>query len=171
MEIKRLIREIFLIITVSVVLGAALNFSLIRRFLAGEFSQGFIDRQEYVGIRFITVAEAEDLFARKIQTGEGAVFVDSRSRGDFSAGHIPGALNIPVAELKAQGNAASDGALSEMLSFPKDQVLVVYCEGGDCQTSTTLARLIHDRGFTDIRIISGGWAEWTATGLPEEGSL
>ncbi|MFZ2055169.1 MAG: rhodanese-like domain-containing protein [Candidatus Aminicenantales bacterium] len=170
MDARKTAGEILFIFVLSCLLGVAVNFSLLRRFLAGEFRQNFIDEKEYAGIRFITLAEAEDLFARKIQTGEGVVFIDSRSRGDFAAGHIPGALSVPVAELKGKGDAASDGALSAALSFPEDQVLVVYCEGGDCQTSINLARLIHERGFTDIRILSGGWEEWIAAGLPEEGS-
>ncbi len=167
---KRLIQGILFIVTLSVVLGAAVNFSLLRRFLAGEFRQSFIDERAYSGVRFITLAEAEDLFAQKIQTGEGAVFVDSRSRQDFAAAHIPGALSVPVAELKRSGKEASGEVLSEALAFPADQVLIVYCEGGDCQTSVTLAKLIHEKGFTDIRILSGGWEEWTAAGLPEEKS-
>lgn len=166
----RLIRGILVIIVLSIVLGAVVNFSLLRRFLAGEFRQSFIDEREYAGIRFITLAEAEDLFARKIQTGEGAVFIDSRSRQDFAAGHIPGALNLPVGELKNEKKTPSGGSLSTALSFPEDQVLVVYCEGGDCQTSVSLAKLVNERGFTDIRILSGGWGEWVAAGLPEEES-
>ncbi|HUU37842.1 MAG TPA: rhodanese-like domain-containing protein [Candidatus Desulfaltia sp.] len=170
MDARKTSREILLIIILSCLLGVAVNISLLRRFVAGEFRQSFVDEREYAGIRFISLAEAEDLFARKIQTGEGAVFIDSRSRQDFAAGHIPGALNVPVGELKNERKTPSGEALSAALSFPVDQVLVVYCEGGDCQTSVALATLIHERGFTDIRILSGGWEEWVAAGLPEEGS-
>lgn len=170
MDAKKLAREIFLIIIVSVGLGVAVNFSLLRRFLGGEFRQSFIDEREYVGIRFITLAEAEDLFARKMQAGEKIAFLDSRSREDFAAGHIPEARSVPAAELKGKDDRASGGELDEALSFLEDHILVVYCEGGDCQTSVTLARLIHDRGFADIRILSGGWEEWAAAGLPVEGS-
>ena len=169
LEIKRLIREILLIILVSAVLGAAVHFSLLCRFLDGEFRQGFLDEREYAGIRFITLVEAEDLFARSLQPQEGVVFLDSRSREDFEAGHIPGAFSVPVAELKDTGRSASGGSLSEQLAFPQSSILVVYCEGGDCQTSVTLAKAIHDMGFPDIRILSGGWEEWSAAGLPMEG--
>lgn len=153
----------------SAVLGAAVHFSLLRRFLAGEFRQSFIDERAYAGIRFITLAEAEDLFARSLQSQEGVVFLDSRSREDFETGHIPGALSVPLAELKDGGRPASGGSLSERLAIPQSIILVVYCEGGDCQTSVTLARAVHDMGFTDIRILSGGWEEWSLAGLPVEG--
>ncbi len=156
MNLKRLIVGAVLILLLSTVVGLAVNLSLVRRFVRGEFKQGFLARKEFPEIRFITLAEAEDLFAQR-----DAVFVDSRSRKEYAAGHIPGAVNIPLEENKTE---LPDGALP----YPPGQVLVVYCEGGDCQTSLALAKLIHDRGFLDIRIFAGGWTEWKAAGLPEE---
>jgi 3-mercaptopyruvate sulfurtransferase SseA len=47
-------------------------------------------------------------------------------------------------------------------------VIVVYCEGGDCQSSLALAKRLHDEGFKDIRVMTGGWAEWIKAGLPAE---
>jgi rhodanese-related sulfurtransferase len=157
---KSLLRGVLIIVILSVVLGAAVNFGLLRRFAAGEFREGFIDRREYAGIRFITLAETEDLFSQKMQGAKGLLFIDSRSRADFAAGHIPGALSVPLENVRR----------SATFAFPGAQTLVVYCEGGDCQTSISLARLIHDRGYKDVRIFSGGWAEWISGGLPEEKS-
>jgi rhodanese-related sulfurtransferase len=155
---KKLIREIIVLVALSSILGAAVHFSLVRRFVRGEFKQGFLDQGELPGIRFITLAETEDLF------GQGrAVFVDSRSGEGFAAGHIPGALNIPLEESKR-------GLPREALAYPPDQILIVYCEGGDCQTSISLAKLIHALGFRDLRIFAGGWTEWSAAGLPVEPS-
>ncbi len=160
MEIRKLIKEIAAVVAVSCLLGTAVNFSLVRRFFAGEFKDSFLPRDKYPGIRLITLAEAEDLFAAG---SPAAVFVDSRSRREFAAGHIPGSLTIPLEENR---KSLPEG----VLNYPPEQTLVVYCEGGDCHTSLALARLIHDRGFNDIRIFSGGWEEWTAAGLPVEQS-
>jgi rhodanese-related sulfurtransferase len=157
---RSLLRGVLVIIVLSVVLGAAVNLRLLRRFSAGEFREGFIDRREYAGIRFITLAETEDLFAQKTQGAGGLLFIDSRGRDDFAAGHIPGALSVPLEAARRSGT----------LDFPGAQTVVVYCEGGDCQTSISLAKIIHDKGFRDIRIFTGGWAEWSAAGLPEEKS-
>lgn len=153
---KKLLREIVFIVLVSSVLGAAVNFSLIGRFVRGEFKQGFLDQEKFPGIRFIALQEAEDLYSR----GE-AVFMDSRSQEEFDAGHIAGALNIPLQENKS-------GLNSRLLPYPSDRTLVVYCEGGDCQTSIALAKLFQTQGFRDIRVFSGGFAEWSASGLPLE---
>jgi len=158
MNLKNIFREIIVILLLSSILGAAVNFSLVRRFVRGEFRHGFLAQKDFPGIRFITLAETEDLFGRG-----GAVFVDSRTRDEFVAGHIPGALNIPLEETK-------DGLAGEALPYPPDQTLVVYCEGGDCQTSIALAKLIHEQGFRDLRIFAGGWTEWSAAGLPVESS-
>lgn len=155
MEAKKLVGEIFIIVLLSCVFGGIVNISLVRRFLAGEFRQSFLDQTKYGSIRFITLVEAQDLFL-----AHEAVFIDSRSREEFGSGRIPGALNIPLEENK-------DG-LRAALPFPADRILVVYCEGGDCQTSISLAKLIQGRGFRDIRIFMGGFGEWTEAGLPAE---
>ncbi len=153
-----------LIVVASFILGVAVNVSLIRRFFAGEFREGFLDREKYAGLRFITLAEAGDLFA----AGQ-AVFIDSRTRLDFGSGHIPGALNLPLDEIKNRSNLRE--RLSQgPVSLSAERTLVVYCEGGDCQTSIALAKLLHAQDFRDIRILMGGWAEWSASGLPVEES-
>jgi len=52
--------------------------------------------------------------------------------------------------------------------LPKERTFVVYCEGGSCQSSLLVARRLHDEGFKDIRVMTGGWEEWKKAGLPEE---
>jgi rhodanese-related sulfurtransferase len=160
MTIKKIAAEIAAVTTLSFVLGTAVHLPLIRRFFAGEFRSGFLDREKYPDIRFVTLAEAEDLFS---QGAGAAVFLDSRRGEDFAAGHIAGARSIPL-------NDHKQGLPDGILAYPLDHTLVVYCEGGDCQTSIALAKLIRLKGFRDIRIFSGGWAEWSAAGLPTEAS-
>ncbi len=164
MEAKRLVRETGVILAVSILLGAAANFSLMRRFFGGEFREAYVDREKYAGLRFITLAEAGDLFARGL-----AVFIDSRMRGDFVSGHIPGALSLPLDEVKHPANVR-EKLKQGPLSLSPERTLVVYCEGEGCQTSIALAKLIHGQGFRDVRIIMGGFAEWSAAGLPAEES-
>ncbi|MEW5902213.1 MAG: rhodanese-like domain-containing protein, partial [Acidobacteriota bacterium] len=87
----------------------------------------------------------------------------------FAAGHVPRARNIPLQE--AVGDKRGSGRLdlfAAELAVPFDRTLIIYCEGGDCQTSIALARLVYEKGFKDIRIFSGGWAEWSGAGLPVE---
>jgi rhodanese-related sulfurtransferase len=165
---KTLLRGVLIIAVLSIVLGTAVNLPLLRRFAAGEFRQGFIDFREHAGIRFITLAEAEDLFARRMQGEEGLLFVDSRPSAEFTASHIPGAVSVPLDAVQGSGKRVPGPEQAGSLDFPGVQTLVVYCEGGDCQASQSLAKMLHDRGYTDIRILAGGWAEWKEAGLPEE---
>jgi rhodanese-related sulfurtransferase len=157
-----------IIIVLSVVLGAAVNFPLLRRFAAGEFRQGFVDLREYAGIRFIALAETEELFSQRMQGAEGLLFVDSRRPDDFVTGHIPGALNVPLERAQRPEKTEAGPDWAGMLDIPGEQTLVIYCEGGDCQTSISLAKIIREQGYQDIRIFAGGWAEWSAARLPEE---
>ena len=170
MDARKTAREILLILVLSAVLGAAVHFTLLRRFTAGEFRQGFVDLREYTGIRFIALAETEDLFSQRMQGAEGLLFIDSRSPGDFAAGHIPGALNVPLEKVQRPGKTEAGQYWAGRLDFPGARTLVIYCEGGDCQASISLAKIIYKRGYRDIRIFAGGWAEWSAAGLPEEKS-
>lgn len=156
MKLKGLLGGVLTIAVLSAVLGGAVHFSLVRRFLAGEFRESFLDSARYPGIVFITRAEVEDLYTR----GQ-AVIIDSRTSAEYSAGHIPGALSVPL-------DASAQGLADLAAKYPPAQCLVVYCEGGDCQTSTTLARLVHDKGFRDVRVYAGGWTDWMSAGLPVE---
>jgi len=76
-------------------------------------------------------------------------------RGSGEAGHIPGAVNIPVAEL--------DERLEEV---PRNRPLIVHCQTG--ARAAMAASILKARGFNDVRQFSGGFAEWQRAGLPVE---
>ncbi len=149
-------RGIIIIIGLSVLLAVTTQFGLIKRFLKGEFRQAFISREEFPGLVFISLSEAENLWS----AGE-AVVVDSRSQEEYASGHIPGAISIPLIEVK-------EGADYLFNRLPPDRQIVVYCEGGGCQTSLALARILYARGYKNIKVFSGGWEEWLKAGLPVE---
>ncbi len=86
-----------------------------------------------------------------------AILIDARTPDVYAAGHIPGALNLPVADfdtayppLKKTIEAAS--------------LLVVYCDGGDCELSHDLATMLKDLGHGPLQLFSGGFDEWMAGG-------
>ncbi len=154
---KRTVRETGLIVGLSAVLGLAVNAPLVVRWLKGDFDSGFAAAKTYPGVIQIGLAEAEDMFSE----GKG-LFVDARPSDEFRAGHIAGARNVPFA-------TAEEAALAALASaIGPEQKLVVYCSGGDCQSSLGLARLLAGRGLKDVRVFPGGWTEWTTAGLPGE---
>ncbi len=154
MHQKKLFQQIVIILILSSILGLGANFFLIKKYFHGEFRHGFLSSEEYPSITFITLLEAEELFSK----GE-ALFIDSRSEEVFKIGHILKAINIPLVKYKEEGSI-------KLLSHPFEESLVVYCDGSECQTSEELAKLLHKKGFEDIRIFFGGWTEWMKKRLP-----
>lgn len=153
---KKLLTHIGFIMALSVLLGFGTNVRLIKQFLGGEFRYGFISSEEYPSISFIMLPEAEELFSMN-----ETLFIDSRMADAFKAGHIYGAVNIPYDD-------KIDTIILDELSVSKEKSLVVYCDGSQCQSSVGLAKLLHDQGFTNIRVFFGGWKEWQMEGLPVE---
>ena len=94
----------------------------------------------------------EELLARA-NAGE-VVVLDVRPRLEFGAGHIPGALSIPLEELSER--------LSEL---PDDVEVVAYCRGAYCVLAYDAVRLLHARGRRASRLVDG-MLEWRLQGLP-----
>ncbi len=86
---------------------------------------------------------------------EGAVVLDVREKKDFSNGHIAGAVSFPFATL--------DDRIGELDAY-KDKPIVLVCKMG--QHSGAIGRKLKAQGFEDVRRLSGGMAEWTASSLP-----
>lgn len=156
MQLKKILWEILFILLLSCILGFSVNFSLIKRFVKGEFDQSFISAKKYPHISFIALAEAEDLFI-----SQKALFIDSRREEAYASGYILGALNIPYED-------GEEELRLEHFDLTPDKTLVVYCDGSECQSSIHLAKFLHERGYKDIRVFFGGWQEWVEAGLPVE---
>jgi rhodanese-related sulfurtransferase len=89
---------------------------------------------------------------------QGVKFIDARMPDDYQAGHIKGAYNIPF---------DGDEKYREILNnFSKDEILVVYCSGTDCDLSIYLGREIFEKGFERVYVFFGGWNEWLEKNYP-----
>jgi rhodanese-related sulfurtransferase len=76
---------------------------------------------------------------------EGAVTVlDVRPAEEYNAGHIPGAMSIPLKELQLH--------LSDL---PRDQEIVAYCRGPYCVLSVQAVEMLRAKGFKAVRIEEG----------------
>lgn len=88
----------------------------------------------------------------------GAV-IDVRESGEYQAGHLPGAVNIPrgVLEFKIGDNAALAN---------KDQSIVLYCKTGGraALSAVNLQRM----GYTQVRSLTGGYDGWVSAGQKVE---
>ncbi len=105
---------------------------------------GTIDGAEPVGI--------EELLERA-QTGNVTV-IDVRPRLEFEAGHLPGAISIPLDELPER-----------MSEIDGEREVVAYCRGPYCVLSAEAVTQLRKTGRVARRFV-GGPLEWGAYGLP-----
>ena len=89
---------------------------------------------------------------------EGGVFLDVRPPSDFSAGHVPGARNVPVEEL---------GAKAASIDRYKKKPVVVVCQNGS-QSKKAVKQLQAD-GFAQALILAGGLNAWINDQFPLQG--
>lgn len=103
------------------------------------------------GLASVPQESVDDLAA---ELGRGAVtLVDVRGRSEWDAGHIAEARHVPLGELAA----AAAG-------LPTGRPIVVQCQGGG--RSAIAASVLRAAGRTDVRNLTGGYAEWVRRGRP-----
>lgn len=153
---KKIFSHSFFIVALCVFFGLGINAGLIKRYLKGEFRDGFFSEENYPSISRIFLAEAQDLFS-----DQKALFVDSRAAEAYKDGHVLGAVNVPYEK-------PNNIVLPDDLFSRREETLVIYCDGSECRSSIALARLLSDIGFSDLRVFFGGWDEWLKQGLPIE---
>ena len=113
--------------------------------------------EAYLGSRDELQAVPREELVRRVREGR-AVVVDVRPAEEYRAGHIPGALSIPVGEL--------DRRLSEL---PARKEIVAYCRGPYCVMAYDAVARLRSRGRRARRLVDG-LPEWRAAGLPVEAS-
>jgi len=82
------------------------------------------------------------------------VLLDVRPEDEFALGHLPGALNIPFADLERR-----------LAELPKDTQIVAYCRGPYCVLSFEAVAALRTKGY-DIKRLEDGYPEWKAAGFP-----
>jgi rhodanese-related sulfurtransferase len=89
------------------------------------------------------------------RSGSGdVVVVDVRPRLEYEAGHLPGAINIPLDDLS-----------QHLSDFDTDTTIVAYCRGPYCVLAAQAVAQLRDAGLQAQRL-DGGPLEWSAAGLP-----
>ena len=102
----------------------------------------------------LEAVEREELLKRARR--RDVVVLDVRPPEEYAAGHIAGAVSVPLAELERR--------LSEL---PRGRRVVAYCRGPYCVLAAEAVRLLRKRGFTAVRL-KDGFPEWREAGLPVE---
>jgi rhodanese-related sulfurtransferase len=97
--------------------------------------------------------------AQELWTGGSALFLDARSPSDYAAGHIAGALSLPVEEFE-------DHFAQVSTMFTTDSTIVAYCDGVECDLSHRLMDKLRGLGYHNVRLLVNGWTTWHTAGLP-----
>jgi rhodanese-related sulfurtransferase len=79
--------------------------------------------------------------------------IDTRPQDEFATGHLPGAINLPLSELKRRVG-----------ELPRDREIVAYCRGPYCVLSYEAVTELRKRGFKAFRL-EDGYPEWKVAGL------
>ena len=82
--------------------------------------------------------------------------IDVRPPEEYAAGHLPGAVNIPLAELEQRLHELDPG-----------QEIVAYCRGPHCVLAFDAVARLRERGLR-ARRLENGYPEWKLAGLPVE---
>jgi rhodanese-related sulfurtransferase len=118
-------------------------------------SRGDIERlvHEYLGDDDIEELTKDDLW-RRLQRKDKLVVLDVRPREEYEAGHIPGAVSVPLDELKKR-----------IKELPKSRQIVAYCRGPLCALAPDATRYLKSKGYKVKRLVEGA-PDWEAAGLP-----
>jgi rhodanese-related sulfurtransferase/biotin operon repressor len=82
--------------------------------------------------------------------------LDVRPAEEYAAGHLPGAINVPIGKLE-----------SYLSKLPRRKEVVAYCRGPYCLMSFDAVEKLRKRGWK-ARRLQDGFPEWRAAGLPVE---
>ncbi|MGC9378235.1 ArsR/SmtB family transcription factor [Streptomyces sp. MH13] len=127
-------------------------FALLRKVAEAHQATVPAARDAHLGEHAAAEVTREELRAR-VAAG-GVVVLDVRPVEEYRAGHIPGALSLPVEELAER--------IDEL---PQDAEIVVYCRGEYCVLAYDAVRLLTDLGRRAVRL-NDGMLEWRLSELP-----
>jgi rhodanese-related sulfurtransferase/DNA-binding transcriptional ArsR family regulator len=111
--------------------------------------------RDYFGARDLLEPIGPSELMARIERGE-AVVIDVRPAQEFAAGHIPGAISVPLDELRHR-----------LGDLPQDAEVVAYCRGPYCVLAPQAVEILRQAGFR-ARRLRDGLPEWRLAGLPVE---
>lgn len=105
----------------------------------------------------LAVAVPSEISAQQLLTPSvvNPLILDVRTAGEFDAGHVPGAINIPYDQLAAH---------AEQLPQDKNARLVVYCRSG--HRAAIAIKTLTQAGYQQVQHLKGDMIGWTQAHLP-----
>jgi rhodanese-related sulfurtransferase/DNA-binding HxlR family transcriptional regulator len=107
----------------------------------------------YLGDRSSLDTITHEELAKRLRDGD-VVVLDVRPEPEYDAGHIAGAVSLPIKEITRR-----------LRTIPKDRQVVAYCRGPYCVYADDAVRTLKRRGYQAARL-DDGYPEWARAGLP-----
>jgi rhodanese-related sulfurtransferase/predicted transcriptional regulator len=107
----------------------------------------------YLGDRSGLDTIGREELAQRVRDGD-VIVLDVRPEPEYRAGHIAGAVSLPVEEITRR-----------LRAIPKDRQVVAYCRGPFCVYADEAVRVLRRRGYRAARL-DDGYPEWARAGLP-----
>ncbi|HEX6284209.1 MAG TPA: rhodanese-like domain-containing protein, partial [Pyrinomonadaceae bacterium] len=122
------------------------------------YLEGGVDNWRAAGFPVGSIPQVSvDELKEKLATTADMQVIDVRRPAEYGNGHVPCALNAPLATLDQNAG---------QLPFEKDKPTAVICAGG--YRSSAAASLLEQLGFTKLLNVSGGTGAWINAGYPVE---
>lgn len=129
-------------------------YALLQQVARAHLAQAEHARAAYLGPEDTDHVSRDELLER-VKAGTATV-IDVRPAEEYAAGHIPGALSVPLDQLEAR-----------LAELPADLEVVAYCRGTNCVLAHDAVRLMSGRGRRAKRL-ADGMLEWRLAALPVE---
>lgn len=160
--------EALLVCLVAGAIGLGVNRDLVARSLDGSLAADVRQQLQHDiaaraaaahdtgGSEAVLMIEADRAKAMFDQGGH--LFIDARPVGEYSDGHIPGAINITPDTF--------DSFYPELAARASQEPLVFYCVGPECPEALELAEIAVQSGIAPVYLFADGWQEWCRQDWP-----
>lgn len=156
--LQTMLLEILLLLLLASVTGIGLNWKLLANAWSGKAVTSLPATAPQTAIPLpLGLMQVKELFDKN-----EAVIIDSRDRNAFAAGHIKGAISVPLMDA---------GSLVTEFSgrVPKSALLVIYCNGYACEDSVELGKQFISAGYSTVYYFDGGFPAWRDANYPTAG--
>jgi len=109
--------------------------------------------RDFLAARGVLEPVDRDVLVGRVLRGE-VMLLDVRPPEEYRAGHIRGAVSVPLRELEQR-----------LAELPKDRDIVAYCRGPYCVLAVEAVSRLRARGFRALRL-EDGIPDWRSRGLP-----
>ena len=117
-----------------------------------------LSTEEELYYRILNLSEVKEIFE-----DDTHLFIDTRDEFLYKLGHIKGSVNFPLEKF-------NQIIYDFERKYPKNIRIVIYCNGSQCSSSYSLAKMLIGREYTEISVFFGGWNNWVNSNYPIERS-